>query len=226
MQGILHEHFYCQLIGYFDSIDDYEYKGYVQLVESVYFENKKRDAKKALKHALPLPDRNPHQRELHLLPNFNAFMGLLGRVQKHKSYHRISQIDILHDEQKQFHNIYTEALDSLRNNCNDSYIKDVVISATTSLNIDNSISLKFDDSKSLQSIQIADLIAGFVMRFWLDFVNEVGPKLDIYLPSFIKLSFYDLAPSAGINFVVPDAQHRKFTICASFMERLNFKPNI
>src|SRR5258708_7341225 len=29
------EHFYCQLIGYFDSIDDYEYKGYVQLVESV-----------------------------------------------------------------------------------------------------------------------------------------------------------------------------------------------
>ena len=215
------ERFYEELIDHFDSIDQYHYKGYVQLVREAYFESKTLSPEKALRASLPIPDLNPHSRWLHLLPNVSAFTGMIGRVQKHRKIHSIENIQIMHDEQKQFGNIYFESLDIMRGSDSDSFIQNISISQTTSLNLDEKISMKFDESKSNPQIQIADLIAGFTMRFWIDFMNEEESKVDIYLPHFLKLAYYDLPPSAGINFVVPNEDHQKLTFCASFMKNMS-----
>ena len=76
-------------------------------------------------------------------------------------------------------------------------------------NIAESLKLTFNDSKTNVPVQISDLIAGVVMRFWSDFINGNNDKIEKYLPLVTHLNYPVKGSSIGINYVVPVFAHEK-----------------
>lgn len=205
------ELFYDQLIAHFASLKTSEgevlSKG-AQQTKSDFLIAKEDDPENALRNFLPLPDENPKKRLIHLLPNYNAFTNLIARAEKYRTDKSLKPVEIVHDEQKQFDVIFQSAFELMKvSNKVDSWAKETLVSKTASYNISRDTTLKFEESKLSQPLQTADLLAGFVMRFWSDFIKQDYKKNDLYLPSVKKLIYPNDDSSEGINFVVPDDKH-------------------
>lgn len=198
------EAFYEILISHFDHIGEEYLKKNVEMTKDDYFEEKEVDSTKAFEKFFPIPDKNPSNRLIHLLPNYNAFTNLIARTQKYVVEHTgFKSFSIIHDEQKQFDVIYEAALNSMKVIDTDSIVEGSDVKMHGTYNIDENIDLNFEDSKADISIQIADLLSGFVMRFWLDFKSGNKENVDKYLPLILKLNRLDPFSSIGINYVVP-----------------------
>ncbi|THF53006.1 DUF3800 domain-containing protein [Flavobacterium supellecticarium] len=172
-----------------------------------YYELKHTDAEKALKFYLPIPDPNPKGRLLFLLPNFNAFTNLLARAEKFNS---TDEIDIIHDEQKQFDVIFESALKQMKEVEVDGLIKGTQIQNLVKFRIQTSKKLNFADSKEVVSLQVADLIAGIVMRYYLDFVNRNESNVKKYHQVMKMLGSTAQHSATGINYVIPDQMRKQF----------------
>lgn len=203
------ESFYTLLIEHLDSIED-PLSEIVSMVQSEYFELKEQDPITALKSSLPLPDPNFNDKLQHLLPNYNAFTDLLGRAQLLKNFSGIKGLEIVHDEQKQFESIFKEAFEAMKLIDTDSVAEGTLIADLASYNLDADISLRFADSKEFPAIQVCDLLAGFIMRFWMDFIKNDSRAMQTYMQSAIKLTNpTSMRPTSGIMFVVGDDDHRR-----------------
>lgn len=208
------ELFYDQLIQHFSSLKSDEgdvLSKSVQQTKIDFQEAKKQDPNRALRKFLPLPDENPRKRLIHLLPNYPAFTNLVARAENYRNAKGLTPINIIHDEQKQFDIIFETAFNQMKTSNTDKWTHGTIIKDTATFNISDETKLSFEDSKSSYSIQIADLIAGFVMRFWTDFISENYEKTDLYLPVLTKLIYPNDGSSEGINFVVPDDKHFQLT---------------
>ena len=202
------ENFYDLLINYFDSINQHEIKINVEQTKIDYLETKEDNAEDELKKFLPIPDENPNKRLLHLLPNFIAFTDLVARAHKHDiDFLDGKGFEIIHDEQKQFDIIFKSVFKTMQTTDTDSFTKDTLIIEKASFNLSDKLSLKFVDSKLSLSVQVSDLIAGIVMRFWSDFINKNESQVDRYLPIMNKINYPVDGTSIGINYVVPDFNH-------------------
>lgn len=202
------ENFYDILITHFEQAGHNEIKINVEQTKIDYLERKAEDPDKALKEFFPIPDENPNKRLIHLLPNFNAFTNLIARTQKYVDDSSINKIfEIIHDEQKQFDIIFQSALEQMKNVETDKLVEKTHITEKGRFNIDNSIKLNFKDSKTDILIQVADLIAGVIMRFWVDFIGKSEAKTITYLPIIKKLNYPYDKTTVGINYVVPDFNH-------------------
>jgi hypothetical protein len=198
------EEFYEVLINHFDAINEEELKKNVQLTKEDYFDEKSINPVSALRKFFPIPDENPNNRLIHLLPNYNAFTNLIGRVQKYViDFTSKDYFDIIHDEQKQFDVIYKKTIQSMKQLNLDSIVEHTKLASKGTFNLNENISLTFIDSKTDISIQVADLLSGFIMRFWLDFKNNNNDNVEKYLPLMIKLNHPFPGSSIGINYVVP-----------------------
>ena len=97
----------------------------------------------------------------------------------------------------------------------DYFAKGAMVLYNVSFNFSDKISLEFIDSKLSISVQVSDLIAGVVMRFWNDFINKnesqcftKASKLNSLCKSNLKLcSRSNILP-------VKNNQSRKTTTCA------------
>lgn len=204
------ERFYEILIKHFEDLGYDEIKQNVEQTKLDYFEKKEENAEAALKEFFPLPDENPHNRLIHLLPNFSAFTGLIARAQKYKNEgSKNPEFEIIHDEQKQFDVIFHKALEQMKNVDSDKLIKYTTVANKSQFNVDKNLKLSFKDSKTDKLIQVSDLIAGITMRFWSDFMSNNDEKVKTYLPVIKKLSSSDRSSNVGINYVVPDFNHEK-----------------
>jgi hypothetical protein len=201
------ENFYDVLIAHFDKTGVHEFKINVEQTKIDYFERKGIDSDKALKEFLPIPDENPNKRLIHLLPNYNAFTNIVARSEKFKIDNNHNKIKIIHDEQKQFNVIFESALQSMIQNDSDIFVKDTIVKEKGVFNIDSSIDLTFEDSKTNKLIQVSDLLAGVIMRFWSDFMTGNQNQIDKYLPIIKELIYPIQGSTIGINFVVSDFKH-------------------
>lgn len=167
------EDFYDLLINHFDSINQPEIKINIEQTKIDYFEDKDDNEEVALKKYLPIPNENPKRRLIHLLPNYNAFTNLIARAQKYDLYYQDNNgFEIIHDEQKQFDIIFNSAFETMQTIDTDSFTNNTVIMENASFNLSDKHSIEFIDSKLNLLVQVSDLIAGLVMRFWSDFISN------------------------------------------------------
>lgn len=202
------EEFYDFLIDYFNNIGNKELSDNVSMTKEEYYEMKEDDPAEALRRFLPIPDENPNRRLIHFLPNYGAFTNIIGRANLFRiEYSDDTEFEIIHDEQKQFDIIFEEALEDMKNIDSDSFLKN--INKRGAFNIDEHTKLTFTDSKTSTPVQIADLIAGVVMRFWADFIKGNESKIQTFLPVISQLNYPKEGASAGINYVVPVFKHQE-----------------
>ena len=200
------ENFYEILIGHFEQIGQNETKLNIEQTKTDYLERKAEDPEKALKEFFPIPDENPNNRFIHLLPNFNAFTNLVARTQKYVDGNSANKnFEIIHDEQPQFDKIFQSALELMKNVETDKLVKITHLTDKGRFNVDDSIKLNFKDSKMDILIQVSDLLAGVVMRFWVDFIKKNEAKTSVYLPIIKKLNYPYSNTTVGINYVVPNS---------------------
>ncbi|WP_456462796.1 DUF3800 domain-containing protein [Reichenbachiella sp.] len=202
------ESFYDTLINHLNESGHPEISMNVEQTKSDYYE-RKQEYSEAFKEFLPIPDLNPKQRLIHLLPNYHAFTNLIGRTQKYKDDFQMDEFKILHDEQKQFDIIYQDALNIMKTVDNNQFIMDTEVRRKANFNIDNSIDLNFVDSKSNVLIQVSDLLAGFILRFWKNFNSNEDGISNMHIDIMKKLHYPIEGASLGINYVVPDQDYHK-----------------
>jgi hypothetical protein len=204
------EKFYDFLISHFEQAGYSELKNNVEQTKIDYFEEKEIDPERALRKFLPIPDENPNKRPIHFLPNVPAFTNLLARVQKYvDDFLTDNKITIIHDEQKQFDVIFQSALEQMKNVASDKLVENTFVADKGRFDIEKDIKLQFKDSKSDIFIQVSDLIAGVIMRFWGDFISGNNNNVNAYLPIIKKLNFLYRNTTVGINYVVPDFQYNE-----------------
>lgn len=197
------------LLNHFNNINNKGLYDNIELTINDYGEKKKQSVD-AFKSFLPIPDKNPKNRLIHLLPNYQAFTNLIGRVEKHKKDFKTGNYEIVHDEQKQFDIIYKSAFDFMKENDTDGIFKNTNILQKAIFNIDKDLKLEFVDSKQELILQISDLISGFVMRFWKDFSEDNSENVTKYYSAMKQLTYPVDGATMGINFLVPDIKHTKY----------------
>lgn len=180
-----------------------EHISHLELTKSDYFELKAISADDALKKHLPLPDKNPNEKLIHLLPNYNAFSNLTARVQKYCNENKTpSNFNIIHDNQEQFYNIFQNALDLMKNENIVSVIENTSISERSSYNVEKEIQLMFVDSKKEILIQVADLISGVFMRYTVDVSKRNMAQIEQYKELIGKIISLT-KDGTGVNVVAP-----------------------
>jgi hypothetical protein len=197
------EAFFVILIEFFKVSDFPEICDHIAMTQDDYFELKEIDAEAALKRHLPQPDKNPNLRDIHLLPNYNAFTNLSSRALKVCLDNNWKLEKIVHDEQKQFDVIFQEAFNAMKDLPEEDIYKATIIETFNNYNFEEDTELVFKDSKDSIVIQITDLVAGLVIRFWSDFKNSNFENIEKYLPSIARLNF-EQKLNFGINFMVPN----------------------
>ncbi len=110
---------------------------------------------------IPIPDTGKHGKLVWMLPNLSSFTNLYARINLYMKGD-LSNVQIFHDEQLQFDSIIKAAKIDVEGFPSEKF---GFISDSSDYNFSNSANLFFKDSHGLFGIQIADLIAGFVMRF-------------------------------------------------------------
>lgn len=167
-----------------------------------YFEEKIKNPKEALDSYLMKPSYNSKGNPKFLLPNYQAFTDIIGRVNLFCEQNSCQLKSIVHDNQEQYNTIFEEVFNEMK-------IKDLrgcfpdFIEKKMNPYILKETNLSFDDSKNNISIQVADVLAGLINQWWQDFINE---NQDCNAKYYMH-TFYNL--SSNINFVVPDQHFEK-----------------
>jgi hypothetical protein len=108
---------------------------------------------------------------------------------------------MIHDEQKQFDEILEYSKQSA-----ESLLKSGASAYTphSNYNFSHSAPLYFAESGCSSGIQVADVLAGFVMRYFKDAVSDaksIGPQLHTAFHTLLEHS--NPAKGVGVNLVVP-----------------------
>jgi len=147
---------------------------------------------------LPIPDESLRGKPIWILPNLSAFTNIYARINRYERG-KMSTVRLIHDEQAHFEHIlqgskeFTEALRERAKECFTPH-SDFVFRETAALS--------FARSQDTISLQLADVLAGFCMRFVKDFF--LSPKQlsrdarEVYR---LLLRFSDPARGVGLNYV-------------------------
>jgi len=200
--------------------------GNLKSVAKSYKDEARRDAM-AHERFLPDPDRNQRGEIIALLPHIPAVISVLQRIIKFTTDARVTDLRIVHDEQRQFEHILRENINIMR----DPVIKRLMalvvvdeVTATRSLTIPDDTKVHFGVSGDEIGIQIADyLLAGTLMRTWSGFLTNnscLGSRYSKILTEDL-IPYQRIHPSFGINFVVPQYDLDSFLHLAHPYDRLS-----
>ncbi|MGX4745751.1 DUF3800 domain-containing protein [Providencia rettgeri] len=162
-----------------------------------FFHAEKTSNKEILGLLNPIPDINKRGSEIHLLPHVHSWYNIIGKVNKYQKSN-LSDVTFFHDQQDHFDDILhfcTKQIQEL----------DVVnpFDPSTDYRINSDISLKFPDSKKSSGIQLADILAGFISRYSLEFLYKKDVN-DVYHDVFMQLrECYSNDNFFSVNFVLP-----------------------
>ena len=155
--------------------------------------------KEAHKYFLPLPDLNKRDQIVSLLPHVHAFNNMCLRIERYRIDNDIAYIDVIHDRQDYYSDILLDNVKLMKELSNEVQ-PDLFKNRTK---IPQELTVRFADSKDEDMLQIADVIAGSVMRIWSEFIER-----KYCIPSEYKDSIKTIVktvrehPSLGVTFVV------------------------
>ncbi|OAB44171.1 DUF3800 domain-containing protein [Paenibacillus glacialis] len=181
------------------------------LEEAKEYENS--DANYNYEDFIPYPDMNRKNQEIRLLPNLHAYTNIIARAEKYRVNNKIEKIDFIHDEQSNFEHIFLTYANLMKNTKFDSNFYTSSLSKKVKFSIEDSSEFIFERSQlTAQSIfiQIADIIAGVLMRVWENFVKQNKiPKEYIKVADLI-IETTNHYGTTGINFVVNSSDLTNF----------------
>ena len=155
-----------------------------------------------------------------MLPNLSSFTNIYARI-NHFSDQEVDGITMVHDEQLQFDEII-----ELNKKIMESRFSDTSLSYRFSnYAIKQTASLVFHPSHGRIGVQVADVLAGFVMRYVQD---RLSRNTELNLQQ--EQAFYDLSQftnpelGLGINFVLADRDMERLGIGTTSNLRLDFIP--
>jgi hypothetical protein len=173
----------------------------MNLVESLDdYESLKQGSENAHLQFLPSPDNGKLAKSFWMLPNLSSFCNIYARI---NLFHAgdLSGICMIHDEQKQFDEILENSKQSA-----ESLLKGgaSVYTPHSNYNFSQSAPLFFAESGRSSGIQVADVLAGFVMRYFKEAVfdaRSISPQLHTAFD--MLLAHSNPAKGVGVNLVVP-----------------------
>ncbi|MFJ5317521.1 DUF3800 domain-containing protein [Pectobacterium versatile] len=148
---------------------------------------------------LPSPDLNKHAKRVWMLPNLTSFTNIYARINRYYG-HRLANIRLVHDQQLEVENILRqnkEAAESLHS------IASLPYTPNSDYRFEEKATFEFAMSHETIGIQLADIVAGAIMRFFRD-VNagsSISPELSDAVMRII--SKWDGSSGCGLNQVVP-----------------------
>lgn len=171
----------------------------------------------AVESYLPLPDifdkskRKSKTKKINILPHVHSFFNIIGRLNKYHSGN-IESIVLIHDEQREFDVILEKSKEYIVKR---SISKNHPPTPNSDLDVNSDFELKFSKSDLSVGVQVADLIAGFYVRF----INEMfydRKRIDsVYVNTFnIFLEYQNPLSPLGVNFVLP--HHKQQSIFTTF----------
>lgn len=157
-----------------------------------------------VRNFIPIPDINKKGNDIHLLPHVHSWFNLMAKVNKNHNGN-ISDVTFFHDQQDHFDDILLFCSEQIKN-----FNGINKFDPTTDFNIKGDISLEFPDSKKSSGVQLADVLAGFVSRYVMDFLYSETTIDEKYHNAFMKLrESYSSNNNFGVNFVLPITRRTK-----------------
>jgi hypothetical protein len=158
---------------------------------------------------LPIPDDNKHQKRVWILPNLSAFTNIYARINlKHKG--SLINVRLIHDEQLQFDEILEfskQTAEALQERA------DEMFTPHSDFNFRESASLSFSSSTKSIGVQVADIVAGFCMRYVRDFFTDGASVNRIAHQTYDLLRrFTNPADAVGVNLVMSSSCARALSV--------------
>lgn len=161
---------------------------------------------------LPIPDQSKRGNPFWMLPNLSSFTNIYARINR-LHQRDVSGLRLVHDEQAQYDQILasgkiaTEGL--IGNGINLPF-------AYSDYSFTQQADLAFERSIDCVGIQVADVLAGFVMRYVQDGLRSEPPPHSAHskaMQAIIELS--DPPRGIGINFMLTNSDIRRLGVHAT-----------
>jgi hypothetical protein len=148
---------------------------------------------------LPIPDQSKHGKPIWVLPNLSAFTNIYARLNRYMGGN-LSAVRLVHDGQVHFDDILRsskEMAESLGDRAEELF------TPHSDFNFRESASLIFSCSATSTGLQVADIVAGFCMRFAKEFFSEgKHPSQAAHEAYSLLIRYSNLRSGVGINQVV------------------------
>jgi hypothetical protein len=154
---------------------------------------------KAYLKFLPVPDESKRGKPIWMLPNLSAFTNIYARINLYEKGN-VSAVRLIHDEQVHFDHILQaskETTESLRERADEVY------TPHADFNFRESATLSFSHAADSMGLQIADVLAGFCMRYAKDFFTKGRrPSQAAHEAYDLLIQFTNPLNGVGINHVM------------------------
>jgi len=164
--------------------------------------------REAFTYFLRLPDRF-EVKEVSLLPHIEALFNLCARVEQYRYDENLPVANFIHDEQKAYGNILKDCFEKMKQfNVGISELQPFFGKSKFQLAKENRF--QFANSESSIFVQIADLLAGFVLRSWAEFFkNGSLPEEQLMIWNLLFANSRK-HKSLGVNMVVGQSNAESF----------------
>ena len=158
---------------------------------------------------LPIPDDNKYEKPVWMLPNLAAFTNIYARINLYERGH-LSYVRLVHDEQLQFDNILKKSKATAET------LKDAaggIYTPQSDFYFRESAPLSFASSATSIGLQVADILAGFCMRYVKDFFQDRRQVSPVAHRTYDLLRCNtDPATGKGVNLVTSSRHHRDLSV--------------
>lgn len=159
---------------------------------------------------VPIPDTGKHGRQIWMLPNLSSFTNLYARINLYMQG-KLSDVQIFHDEQLQFDRIIEAAKMDVEGFPAEKF---GFVSDSTNYKFNDTANLFFKASHESFGIQIADVIAGFVMRFISQQLKEEPIETTVYEAHRLLMTLNREEMGVGMNMVMSARDANLINRCA------------
>lgn len=175
----------------------------VQEAEAEYDEQRVNGGE-AWSRFLPPPDLNKHAKQVWMLPNLTSFTSIYARMNRYYS-RRLAGIRLVHDQQLEVENILRQGKMTAENL---SHSVDLPYTPQSDYRFEEEASIEFAQSHEAIGVQLADIVAGTVMRYFRD--TDVGTPVSSELREAMMrlIDEGDERRGYGLNQVVATANVR------------------
>lgn len=197
---------------YFKNLND-DYQVFYKLVEESIDDYKTmkelHGQEEALMRFFPLSDKNKRNAEVILLSHVSSMANILARVNLENRENN-EEVTFIHDNQDHF----DEILQSIKTQTTELDISENLPKIITAdFNLPKNSKLLFEDSKDYIGIQIADILGGFMARYFKDILYDKKNIDDIYHEIFhILINLSNPNKGIGTNMVLPTSLIEKMNI--------------
>lgn len=175
-----------------------------------YMHMKKTLGEEAITRFIPIPDINKKDNKVHLLPHVSCLTNIIARA---NLFHRrnLKDVTFIHDKQDHFDEILSDIKEQLialeiTDKAPSTPSSDYNFEANPELTFENTVK-----SNKSPGIQIADLLAGFISRYFNECIYLKSNMDEIYNDIFMELrSAFDAKTGVGINMVLPESKRKEF----------------